>query len=177
MLSRDIVANLQDPAIRTAFASIVAAAVPDLAARDMLARFIAARAATIDRAMYVRLKVAYEEGHRVVTSAAILAEILRGATRDAAVHRVLARVGVEPVSEAIGQRAGRIPIGAAGDGILAGGGRMVAATAIEAAEQAEAAGQAASVLTITSDIPHLTRLVAGRTGIAVAHVSKLGSAH
>ena len=39
VLSRDIVASLQDPAIRTAFASIVAAAVPDLAARDMLARF------------------------------------------------------------------------------------------------------------------------------------------
>jgi hypothetical protein len=47
VLSRDIVASLQDPAIRTAFASIVAAAVPDLAARDMLARFIAARAATM----------------------------------------------------------------------------------------------------------------------------------
>jgi hypothetical protein len=26
-------------------------------------------------------------------------------------------------------------------------------------------------------VPHLTKLVAGRTGIAVAHVSKLGSAH
>ena len=47
VLSRDIVASLQDPAIRTAFASIVAATVPDLAARDMLARFIAARAATM----------------------------------------------------------------------------------------------------------------------------------
>jgi hypothetical protein len=47
VLSRDIAASLQDPAIRTAFASIVAAAVPDLAARDMLARFIAARAATM----------------------------------------------------------------------------------------------------------------------------------
>ena len=53
---------------------------------------------------------------------------------------------------------------------------MVAATAMEAAEQAEAADRAASVLIITSDMPHLTKLVAGRTGIAVAHVSKLGSA-
>ena len=47
VLSRDIVDSLQDQAIRTAFASIVAAAVPDLATRDMLARFIAARAATM----------------------------------------------------------------------------------------------------------------------------------
>ncbi len=132
--------------------------------------------AATDRAMYVRLKVAYEEGHRVVTPAAILAEILRGRTRDAAVHRVLARVGVEPVSEAIGQRAGHL-IGAAGMSSGQAVDAMVAATAVEAAEQAEAADQAASVLIITSDMPHLTRLVAGRTGIAVAHVSKLGSAH
>lgn len=58
--------------------------------------------AATDRAMYVRLKVAYDDGHRVLTSAAILAEILRGGSRDAGLHRVLARVAVEPVSEAIG---------------------------------------------------------------------------
>jgi hypothetical protein len=46
---------------------------------------------------------------------------------------------------------------------------MVAATAI-----AEAADRAASVLIITSDLPHMAKLVAGRTGVAVAHVSKLG---
>jgi len=27
---------------------------------------------------------------------------------------------------------------------------------------------------VTSDMPHLTRLVAGRAGVAVAHVGKLG---
>ena len=43
--------------------------------------------AATDRAMYVRLKVAYEDGHRVLTSAAILAEILRGTSRDAGVWR------------------------------------------------------------------------------------------
>jgi hypothetical protein len=31
------------------------------------------------------------------------------------------------------------------------------------------------VLIVTSDIPHLTRLVAGRIGVAVAHVERLGS--
>ena len=84
--------------------------------------------AATDRAMYVRLKVAYEDGHRVLTSAAILAEILRGTSRDALVRRVLARVAVEPVTEAIGQRAGQ---------------------------------------------PDLTKLVAGRPGVAVVHVSSL----
>jgi|CZLB01.1.fsa_nt_gi predicted nucleic acid-binding protein len=130
--------------------------------------------AATDRAMYVRLKVAYDEGHRVVTSAAILAEILRGSGRDAEVHRVLARVGVEPVGEAIGQQAGHL-IGAAGMSSEQAVDAMVAATAIEAAAQAEAADRAASVLIVTSDIPHLTRLVAGRIGVAVAHVGKLGS--
>lgn len=132
--------------------------------------------AATDRAMYVRLKVAYDEGHRVITSAAVLAEILRGSGRDAEVHRVLARVGVEPVSEAIGQRAGHL-IGAAGLSSEQAVDAMVAATAIEAAEQTEADDRAASVLIVTSDRPHLTKLVAARSGVAVVHVGKLGSVH
>jgi predicted nucleic acid-binding protein len=132
------------------------------------------RAAT-NRAMYVRLKVAYDDGHRVLTSAAILAEILRGSSRDAGLHRVLARVAVEPVSEATGQRAGHL-IGAAGMSAGQAVDAIVAATAIEEAEHAEAANRVASVLIVTSDLPHLTKLVAGRTGVAVAHVNKLGNA-
>ena len=130
--------------------------------------------AATDRAMYVRLKVAYDDGHRVLTSAAVLAEVLRGSSRDAGLHRVLARVAVEPVSEAVGQRAGQL-IGAAGMSAGQAVDAMVAATAIAEAEQAEAADRAASVLIITSDLPHLTKLVAGRTGVAVVHVSKLGN--
>jgi len=83
--------------------------------------------------MYVRLKVAYDDGHRVITSAAVLAEIIRGSSRDAEMHRVLARVGVEPVSEAIGQRAGQL-IGAAGMSAGQAVDAIVAATAIAAAE-------------------------------------------
>ena len=129
--------------------------------------------AATERAMYVRLKVAYDDGHRVLTSAAVLAEVLRGSSRDSGLHRVLARVAVEPVSEAIGQRAGHL-IGAAGMSAAQAVDAMVAATAMEEAEQAEEADGVASVLIITSDLPHLTKLVAGRTGVAVAHVSKLG---
>jgi hypothetical protein len=129
--------------------------------------------ATTDRAMYVRLRVAYEDGHRVLTSAAILAEILRGISRDAGVRRVLARVTVEPVTEALGQRAGQL-IGAAGMSARQEVDAVVAATAIDQAEQAEAADRSASVLIVTSDLPDLTKLVAGRLGVAVVHVSKLG---
>jgi AcrR family transcriptional regulator len=46
-LAREIVASLQNPAIRAAFGSVVAAAIQDHAARDVLSRFIAARAATM----------------------------------------------------------------------------------------------------------------------------------
>lgn len=129
--------------------------------------------AATDRVMYVRLKVAYDDGHRVVTSAAVLAEIMRGSGRDAGINRVLARVGVEPVSEAIGHRAGQL-IGAAGMSSGQAVDAMVAATAIAAAEQAEAADRAASVLLVSSDLPDLTRLIAGRPGVVVAHVGKLG---
>jgi hypothetical protein len=130
--------------------------------------------AATDRAMYVRLKVAYDDGHRVLTSAAVLAEVLRGTSRDAGLHRVLAHVAVEPVSEAIGQRAGHL-IGAAGTSAAQAVDAMVAATAITEAEQAEAADSVASVLIVTSDLPRLAKLVAARTGVAVVHVSKLGS--
>jgi hypothetical protein len=51
---------------------------------------------------------------------------------------------------------------------------MVAATAIEQAEQAETADRSASVLIVTSDLPNLTKLVAARAGVAVVPVSKLG---
>jgi len=132
--------------------------------------------AATDRAMYVRLKVAYEDGHRVLTSAAILAEILRGTSRDAEVRRVLARIAVEPVTESIGQRAGHL-IGAADMSTRQAVDAMVAATAIEQAEQAEAADRVPSVLIVTSDLPDLTKLVAGRPGVAVVHVSKLGQTH
>jgi hypothetical protein len=88
--------------------------------------------AATDRAMYVRLKVAYDDG-----------------------HRVLARVVVEPVSEAIGRRAGQL-IGAAGLTSEQAVDAMVAATAIAQAEQAQAADRVASVLVVTSDVPHLT---------------------
>jgi AcrR family transcriptional regulator len=53
-LARSVVANFRHPAIRAAFASLVAAAMQDPAAQEVLSRFVAARVATmtviIDRA-------------------------------------------------------------------------------------------------------------------------------
>jgi len=46
-LAREIVASLENPAIRAAFSSVVAAAIQDEAARQVLSRFIAARTATM----------------------------------------------------------------------------------------------------------------------------------
>ena len=82
-------------------------------------------------------------------------------------------MAVEPVTEAIGQRAGQL-IGAADMSAQQAVDAMLAATAIVQAEQAEAADRSASVLVVTSDPPDLTKLVAGRSGVAVVHVSKLG---
>ena len=86
---------------------------------------------------------------------------------------MLARVAVEPVTEAIGQRAGQL-IGAAGMSARQAVDAMVVATALDQAERAETADRSASVLIVTSDLPDLAELVAGRPGVAVAHVSKLG---
>jgi AcrR family transcriptional regulator len=46
-LARQIVASLENPAIQAAFGSVVAAAIQDQAAREVLSRFVAARTATM----------------------------------------------------------------------------------------------------------------------------------
>ncbi|MFC0864952.1 PIN domain-containing protein [Sphaerimonospora cavernae] len=122
------------------------------------------RAAT-DRAMYVRLQAAHLDGRRVLTSAAILAETLRGAPRDAGIYRVLGGVVVEPVSREIGEQAGKL-IGAAG---------LATDQAVDAMVAATAAAQEGPVVIVTSDVPHLTALTAGHERIHVVHVDKIGA--
>ncbi|MDP4507217.1 type II toxin-antitoxin system VapC family toxin [Nonomuraea turcica] len=100
--------------------------------------------------MYVRLKAAHLEGRRVMTSAAILAETLRGEARDAGIHRVLGGVVVEPVTREIGECAGKL-IGSAG---------LATDQAVDAMVAATALAQAGPVLIVTSDVPHL--ICAGR---------------
>jgi predicted nucleic acid-binding protein len=113
--------------------------------------------------MYVRLKAAYLDGRRVLTSAAILAETLRGEARDAGIYRLLGGVVVEPVTRAIGEQAGKL-IGAA---------RLGTEQAVDAMLAATALAQGGPVLIVTSDVPHLSALVAGDKRLTVVHVDKL----
>lgn len=120
------------------------------------------RAAT-DRAMYVRLQAAYLDGRRVLTSAAILAEALRGSTRDAGVYRVLRGVVVEPVSQAIGEQAGKL-IGAA---------KLGSGQAVDAILVATALAEYGAVVIATSDLGDLSALVGDEDRISVVAADRL----
>ena len=120
------------------------------------------RAAT-DRAMYIRLQAAYLDGRRVVTSAAILAEALRGSPRDAGVYRILHGVVVEPVSQEIGERAGQL-IGAAGLG---------SGQAVDAILVATALREPGPIVIATSDLGDLTALVGDEKRVSVVAADKL----
>jgi hypothetical protein len=113
--------------------------------------------------MWIRLQAAYLDGRRVVTSAAILAEALRGAPRDAGVYRVLGGIVVQPVTREIGERAGKL-IGAAGSG---------SGQAVDAILVATALGELGPVVITTSDLGDLTVLVGGESRISVVAADKL----
>ena len=95
------------------------------------------------------LETARARRARVVVSAVTLAEVLRGGSRDASVHRVLTRVTVVPVTPEFARAAGEL-LGATGlDGHRCAIGAVVAATAV---------GMARPVVLLTSDLDDLTRL-------------------
>jgi predicted nucleic acid-binding protein len=96
----------------------------------------------------------------VVASAATLTEVLRGARRDAAVHRVLERVDIVPLTRELGRRAGEL-LGTSGLPATAAIDAMVAATAIN---------QTRPVVILTSDPRDLAALVEGESGIGVLPV-------
>jgi len=87
---------------------------------------------------------------RVAVSAITLTEALRGGPRDAAVHRVLSRITVVPVTAEIARRAGEL-LGATG---LSGH-----RCAIDAVVAATALGLERPVVLLTSDPDDLSRLV------------------
>ena len=64
--------------------------------------------ATGDSRARAHLEIAIARRARVVASAVTLTEVLRGGPRDAAVHRVLSRITVVPVSPGLGRRAGEL---------------------------------------------------------------------
>lgn len=77
------------------------------------------------------LDSARARGAKVAVSAVTLTEALRGDPRDAAVHRVLARITIVPVTAAIARRAGEL-LGTAGlSGHRCAIDAVVAATALD----------------------------------------------
>ena len=96
------------------------------------------------------LDSARARGARVAVSALTLTETLRGGPRDAAVHRVLARIAIVPVTAAIARRAGEL-LGSTGlSGHRCAIDAVVAATALDAEPP---------VVLLTSDPDDMNRLV------------------
>ena len=96
------------------------------------------------------LDSAVARGARIVVSAITLTETLRGSPRDAAVHRVLSRITIVPVTAAIASRAGEL-LGTTG---LSGH-----RCAIDAVVAATALGVERPVVLLTSDPDDLNKLV------------------
>lgn len=112
------------------------------------------------------LEAAVARRARVAVSAITLTEVLRGGPRDAAVHRVLSRITVVPVSPETARHAGEL-LGATGlSGHRCAIDAVVAATALEL--------ERPTVL-LTSDPDDLSRLVEEPSRpkaqrVAVSHV-------
>jgi predicted nucleic acid-binding protein len=96
------------------------------------------------------LDSARARGARVAVSAVTLTEALRGGPRDAAMHRVLARIAVVPVTAAIARRAGEL-LGTTG---LSGH-----RCAIDAVVAATALNLERPVVLLTSDPDDMNRLL------------------
>ncbi len=96
------------------------------------------------------LDSARARGSRVAVSAITLTEALRGGPRDAAVHRVLARIAVVPVTAAVARQAGEL-LGTTGlSGHRCAIDAVVAATALDLERP---------VVLLTSDPDDMNRLV------------------
>jgi predicted nucleic acid-binding protein len=96
------------------------------------------------------LDSARARGARVAVSAITLTEALRGGPRDAAVHRVLARIAVVPVTAAVARQAGEL-LGTTGlSGHRCAIDAVVAATALDLERP---------VVLLTSDPDDMNRLV------------------
>lgn len=95
------------------------------------------------------LDSAVARGARVAVSAITLTEVLRGGPRDAAVHLVLSRITVVPVSAAVARRAGEL-LGTTG---LSGHRCAIDAVVATTARAAER-----PVVLLTSDPDDMSRL-------------------
>lgn len=98
---------------------------------------------------------ALADGAPVVVSAVTLAEVLRGHARDAAVHRLLGQVKVQPVTDKIGRQAGELL------------GLTKRNDTIDAVVVATAASMPSPVVIVTSDPDDIGALMEGVHGVRV----------
>jgi predicted nucleic acid-binding protein len=117
------------------------------------------KAAVNDLRVQAFLRSARGRDARVVVSAITLAEVLRGARRDAAVDRVLNRVTHVPVSSELARTAGRLL-----------GSTDVRDATVDAVVAATALAEPLPVILLTSDPAALGRLVAGHPSISVQKI-------
>ena len=96
------------------------------------------------------LETAIARRARVVASAMNMTEVLRGGPRDAAVHRVLSRITVVPVSPGLGRHAGEL---------LGATGLPAKRCAVDAVVTNMALEWERPVVLLTSDPDDLSRLV------------------
>jgi predicted nucleic acid-binding protein len=118
-----------------------------------------AAAARNDRRVASVLASARDRRARVVVCAITLTEVLRGGSRDAGVHRVLARVPVVDVDRGLGRSGGE----------LLGRVSLPGAT-VDAAVAAAALAAEGPVLVLTSDPGDLTTLTSERTDVRIVPV-------
>lgn len=109
-----------------------------------------AKLASGDARARAYLEAALARRARVAVSAITLTEVLRGSQRDAAVHRVLSRITIAPVTPEIARRAGEL-LGATG---LSGH-----RCAIDAVVALTALGLERPAVLLTSDLDDMGRLV------------------
>lgn len=109
-----------------------------------------AKLASGDARARAYLETALARRARVAISAITLTEVLRGSQRDAAVHRVLSRITIAPVTPEIGRQAGEL-LGATG---LSGH-----RCAIDAVVAVTALGLERPAVLLTSDLDDMGRLV------------------
>jgi len=116
------------------------------------------KAAGFDERTAAFIKTALLEQARVVVPAVVLAEVLRGGSRDASVHHVLKHFEVAVVTGDVGRSAGEL-LGEVGGN-----------NTIDAIVAAVARSASGPVVLLTSDVEDLARLTDGCDDITVQHV-------
>jgi predicted nucleic acid-binding protein len=120
-----------------------------------------AKAVQRDREVHEWLTAAREADYRVVTSAAVLVEVIHPKINDAALKWTLSRLHVEPVSQAVAQSAATLLRGAGLHGHKYAIDAMLGATAVQ---------YSGRVTILTSDVEDIGMLLVDHPRVVVEKV-------